>query len=446
MFRRNNDMIGFAELERRVGLETAALFRSAAPPPASEETGQAITQPVATARRADMNGETAVNDEPATGRRSFGSRVSVWLWGVLHPAAVIRRVIAGVYAAEDAKGRVGKVEDQVRALAGQDDILRAALEALAARAEPLPAAVEALWGRAEALADNLAALSRGLAADLSTKTADLSARTADISTGMEVLDGQLSVLRAEIMFQQRRLTRLAIPAAARPVEESATVIVDQRLDSLYTAFEDVFRGSREDIKRRLLPYVDRLLLAGAGQQDKPIVDIGCGRGEWLELLKEKGLHAYGIDINTMMVERCVSLRLDARHADLLAHLDGIEDASRSALTAFHVVEHLPFAVLVSFLDEALRVLIPGGSLILETPNPETIRVGATTFYNDPTHRNPLMPEPLRFIVRHRGFCEVEIVKLHPFTQGLLQAETPDAAMLNRVLFGPQDYAVVARRP
>jgi O-antigen chain-terminating methyltransferase len=365
-----------------------------------------------------------------------------------------------VYAAEDAKGRVGKVEDQVRALAGQDDILRATLEALAARAEPLPAAVEALRGRAETLATNLATLSRGLAADLSTKpadlstktadlstkTADLSTKTADLSAEMEVLDQQLSAVRAEIMFQQRRLTRLAIPAAARPVEESAAVIVDQRLDSLYTAFEDVFRGSREDIKRRLLPYVDRLLLAGAGQHEKPIVDIGCGRGEWLELLKEKGLHAYGIDINTMMVERCLSLRLDARHAELLAHLDGIEDASRSALTAFHVVEHLPFATLVSFLDEALRVVIPGGLLILETPNPETIRVGATTFYNDPTHRNPLMPEPLQFIVRHRGFCQVKIIKMHPFTQGLLQAATPDAVMLNRVLFGPQDYAIVARRP
>ena len=124
----------------------------------------------------------------------------------------------------------------------------------------------------------------------------------------------------------------------------------------------------------------------------------------------------------------------------------LEDAALSALTAFHVVEHLPFGTLVDFLDEALRVLIPGGLLILETPNPETVRVGATTFYNDPTHRNPLMPEMLRFIVQHRGFAEVEILRLHPFTEGLLEEPTADAEMLNRVLFGSQDFAIVGRRP
>jgi O-antigen chain-terminating methyltransferase len=92
------------------------------------------------------------------------------------------------------------------------------------------------------------------------------------------------------------------------------------------------------------------------------------------------------------------------------------------------------------------VLSPGGVLILETPNPETVRVGATTFYRDPTHRNPLMPEVLRFIVEHRGFAAVELLKLHPFTEGLLQEKTEDAAMLNQVLFGLQNYAIVARRP
>jgi O-antigen chain-terminating methyltransferase len=220
----------------------------------------------------------------------------------------------------------------------------------------------------------------------------------------------------------------------------------QRLDSLYAAFEDVFRGSREDIIQRLSPYAERLAVTGAGQPDKPIVDIGCGRGEWLELLRNKGLAAYGIDINTVMVERSVALGLDARHADLISHLRGLEDASRSAVTAFHVVEHLPFETLIDFFDEALRILIPGGILILETPNPETMRVGATTFYNDPTHRNPLMPAPLQFIVEHRGFTDAEILKLHPFTQGLLQEPTEDAQLLNRVLFGPQDYAIIARRP
>jgi hypothetical protein len=84
-------------------------------------------------------------------------------------------------------------------------------------------------------------------------------------------------------------------------------------------------------------------------------------------------------------------------------------------------------------------------LILETPNPESMRVGATTFYYDPTHRNPVIPATLQFILEHRGFTEVEVIRLHPFSQGLLQAGTEDARLLNRVLFGAQDFATVARR-
>ena len=231
-----------------------------------------------------------------------------------------------------------------------------------------------------------------------------------------------------------------------PTREMATALWDQRLDSLYSAFEDKYRGSRADIKQRHVPYLAKLKLAGAGRKETPIVDIGCGRGEWLELLLENGLAAYGIDINSMMVERTTLLGLDARVADLAAHLRSLDDGSRSAVTAFHVVEHLAFDVLVDFLDQALRVLMPGGILIVETPNPENMRVGATTFYNDPTHRNPILPEPLAFIVEHRGFSDVEILRLHPGPESeRLEGEGPDIAHLNALLFGPRDYAIIARR-
>ncbi len=340
-----------------------------------------------------------------------------------------------VYAAEDANQRIGVIEDRVNVLISQLEHRRATIEDLSGRLDTLTTTMTPMPWRLAALTSDLAAL-----------TSEVSAQPEYFSTLTKAIDVQILALRGEILFQQRRLTRLGVPAATRPVDEFAAGMVEQRLDSLYLAFEDVFRGSRTDIKSRLVPYVDPLSIAGTGQKDKPIIDIGCGRGEWLELLKENGFNAYGIDINTMMVERSLSFGLDARHADLMAHLHSIEDTARSGVTAFHVVEHLPFGTLVDFLDEAFRVLIPGGVLILETPNPETMRVGATTFYNDPTHRNPLMPEVLRFIVQHRGFSEVEVLKLHPFTQGLLQEKTADAEMLNGVLFGPQDYAILARRP
>jgi SAM-dependent methyltransferase len=259
---------------------------------------------------------------------------------------------------------------------------------------------------------------------------------------------QIAAVRREVMFQQRRLSRVAEmlgnDSASRG--EVAPLVRNQRLDALYEAFEDKYRGSRADIKQWLVVYLDRLKLTGAGQAESPVVDIGCGRGEWLELLRENGLVAYGIDVNSMMVERTISLGLDARVADLITHLRTLSDASRSAITAFHIVEHLPFETLIDFLDEALRVLLPGGMLILETPNPENMRVGATTFYNDPTHRNPIPPEPLRFIVEHRGFSDVEIERLHPSPESeRLKGEGWDIAHLNALLFGPRDYAIIARR-
>ena len=246
------------------------------------------------------------------------------------------------------------------------------------------------------------------------------------------------------MFQQRRLTRLGeVPGAATHASPDT---IEHRLDALYVAFEEIFRGSREDIKARMRFYLDRIMLSGAGQPGKPILDIGCGRGEWLELLKESHLQAYGIDSNVMMIERARSAGLDAREADLITHLRNLPDASHSAVTAFHVVEHLGFGVLIDFLDEALRVLISGGMLILETPNPENLRVGANSFYNDPTHRNPIPPEPLRFVVEQRGFAEAEILRLHPFpVEQHLKGNDEDARRLNDLLFGPQDYAIIARR-
>lgn len=246
------------------------------------------------------------------------------------------------------------------------------------------------------------------------------------------------------MFQQRRLTRFGEVPVVATHEQSDTT--EHRLDALYVAFQEAFRGSREDVKGRMRFYLDRLVLSGAGQPGKPIVDVGCGRGEWLEILKECQLQAYGVDCNVIMAERAGSLDLDVQEADLVAHLRDLPDESRSAVTAFHVVEHLEFKVLVNFLDEAFRVLIRGGMLILETPNPENLCVGANSFYNDPTHRNPLPPELLRFLVDQRGFAEAEILRLRPSpVEEHLKANNEDARRLNELLFGPQDYAVIARR-
>ncbi len=289
---------------------------------------------------------------------------------------------------------------------------------------------------------------RGADQQARAERADAARDTEFARVGSEIasLKGLLEGVRREILFQQRRLTRVAGGGVGDAINVHASDIVDGRLDAFYIAFEDAFRGSREEIRDRLRANLEPIRRAGAGAPEHPILDLGCGRGEWLELLRVEGLAAYGIDGNSMMIERARAAGIDARHEALQSHLAGLPDACRSAVTAFHVVEHLPFPTLIDTLDEALRVLVPGGILLLETPNPETIRVGATTFHYDPTHVRPLPPDVLAFMVGQRGFADVEVVKRHPFTQGLLEARTADADLLNRVLFGPQDYAVIARRP
>jgi O-antigen chain-terminating methyltransferase len=207
----------------------------------------------------------------------------------------------------------------------------------------------------------------------------------------------------------------------------------------------VFRGSGEDNEERLARYIDILREAGAGHLGKKVLDIGCGRGEWLKSLKDNNIPAYGVDINSVMVERTAALGLDVRNADAIEHLKGLPDSAVSALTAFHFIEHLPLEVLIDFLDEALRVLAPGGIAIFETPNPETVQPSAITVYFDPTHRNPIPPQTLQFIVAHRGFQNAEILRLNPFTDRLLRQPNENAERPDLLLLRPQDYAVIARR-
>lgn len=212
------------------------------------------------------------------------------------------------------------------------------------------------------------------------------------------------------------------------------------LDELYLAFENVFRGTREDIKHRLsgyLPYVRRI---NAGTADAPILDIGCGRGEWLELLRDQGLHAAGLDLNQAAVDLCVKLGLPAACGDALAHLQALPAHSLGAITAFHLIEHLPLNTQVALLDAAHRALVPGGILILETPNPENLLVGACSFYRDPSHLRPVHPETAFFLLTQRNFRWVYWTGLNPFHHP--DMDQVPAGFLRNLLAAPQDYMII----
>ncbi|MEI2453961.1 class I SAM-dependent methyltransferase [Lysobacter firmicutimachus] len=249
-----------------------------------------------------------------------------------------------------------------------------------------------------------------------------------------------------------RLARVEAWIDAQAAEKAASESREQALAPLYVRFEEAFRGAPDLIRQRALPYLGMVQAAGLGTAAAPIVDVGCGNGEWLELLRDHGLVGRGIDTNATFVQSCRARGLDAMEGDALALLASMPDESVGAVTGMHIAEHLPFPVLVQLVDECRRVIRPGGMLILETPNPENLLVASHYFYFDPTHRNPLPPLALQWLAGERGFEHVTIERL---TIGreiqappLLPEDAAGAASINvmlSLLHAAPDYAIVARR-
>lgn len=182
--------------------------------------------------------------------------------------------------------------------------------------------------------------------------------------------------------------------------------------NFYRAFEERYRGSRELIKSRLgayFPFVGPLAVLYSGA---PAIDLGCGRGEWLELMTEKGFAASGVDLDEGMLAACRERGLNVETADALSSLRSHADASVALVSAFHLVEHLPFDEVQSLIAEAHRVLLPGGLLIMETPNPENLIVGTRSFYLDPSHVKPIPPLLLDFMVEYAAFPRHAVVRLN----------------------------------
>jgi O-antigen chain-terminating methyltransferase len=213
-------------------------------------------------------------------------------------------------------------------------------------------------------------------------------------------------------------------------------------DGFYRAFEEKFRGSRELIKSRLhayLPFVEALKLMATSLD---AVDLGCGRGEWLEVLVGLGFNARGVDLDDGMLAACHERGLNASRGDAIEFLRGLPDASQVLISGIHLAEHLPFFQLRNLVREAIRVLQPGGLLILETPNPENPNVAGNTFHLDPTHKAPLPPELLSFLPEYYGFARVKVLRLQE-RHDLVKAPT---ISLRDVLTGASpDYSIVAQK-
>ncbi len=248
---------------------------------------------------------------------------------------------------------------------------------------------------------------------------------------------------------EERLLRLERRGAG---STPATVAPQPRAAALpdYFAFESHARGSTAEIRERQRPYVERL------RGHAPVLDLGCGRGELLGLLREAGIEARGVDASADMVAFARGEQLDVAQADAHAALAAAADGSLGAVTALQVVEHLPPADLVALLRLAHTKLRDGGLLLLETINPAS-PAALRNYFADLTHAQPLVPETLDLLVREAGFRNTELVFLNAPETGLRPVELPEGAewdvpraalaenrrLLSEQLFGPLDYALVA---
>lgn len=186
------------------------------------------------------------------------------------------------------------------------------------------------------------------------------------------------------------------------------------MDSFYKNFEDQFRGSKDQIKNRLYFYKDIIDAIKEQNQKNEIIaiDIGCGRGEWLEILKENKINGMGCDSDAQMVLECTKKDLQVEKIDAIDFLKSFKDSSVDIVSGFHIAEHFQFDVLKEFLKQANRVLKKDGILILETPNAENIRVATLNFYLDPTHQKPIPPIFLEYLYKFSGFNHTFMLRLN----------------------------------
>lgn len=210
----------------------------------------------------------------------------------------------------------------------------------------------------------------------------------------------------------------------------------------YRAFEDRYRGSRGLINERQQIYVPFLERLKQLYPECCALDLGCGRGEWLEILVQEGFKPLGIDLDSGMLEACHTLGLPVEKAGALGKLKSLPDESQTLVSGFHIAEHIPFDDLKVLVAEAFRVLKPAGILILETPNAENLIVGTQNFYLDPTHERPIPHLLLSFLTEYTGFSRTKLMRLQE-PKALAQGGAVD---LMGVLGGASpDYAVIAQK-
>lgn len=266
------------------------------------------------------------------------------------------------------------------------------------------------------------------------------------------LDQENSMLQNIIKSQEQHINNLNIAVNGR-------FKLDEVWNINYLEFENQFRGREEDIKKKL---ADVYLPIVKDKVSEPIIDIGCGRGELVEILSENGYKVTGIDLNDQMVQYCLEKKLNVHYADATEYLENIEDESVGTIFTLHVLEHLSPLQIMDLLKLCYRKLKKGGLMIMETPNPECLYTLAYGFTIDLTHKRMLHPYTMQFIFDEIGFSEKRVKHLSPVEEKVIlktiteneqtiiskadiSTINQNTAKINNLLFSYQDYAIIARK-
>ncbi len=291
---------------------------------------------------------------------------------------------------------------------------------------------------------------------------DIAAARRDLRTDLDVVQRDLSVaigvesakLREVILIAARRNDSL-IAALDQKIENVAVRVRDAvhpvvsatSPDVLYRRLEDALRGGEAHVRKDVEPY------AALASSHQPVLDVGCGRGEFLAVCRERGIDARGVDTNERSVSDLRERGLDVSLAAIPECFASVADGSLGAVLAMHVVEHLPTDALFALFREAARVLRSGGLLMIETPNAESMAMAAGDFWRDPTHLAPRHPAALTVLAREHGFAIDEIRAVHELPEGVrIAVQAGDSAEIQRVIhavndrfFAPQDLRLIARK-
>ncbi|HUO84470.1 MAG TPA: class I SAM-dependent methyltransferase [Thermoanaerobaculia bacterium] len=304
--------------------------------------------------------------------------------------------------------------------------------------------------------DDLREELRGIRAD----TRALGDALEQVSLGVQQVSGEVVHLREKLPVAVQRNDALAI-ALDQKIEKVAARVRDLTLplltggelhaatreDFVYRRLEDGLRGSEAEVREAFGFWVE------TARGHAPVIDLGCGRGEFLLMCREEGIEARGFDLNERSVADLRERGLEVERAGVPECLAGIETGSAGSILAAHLVEHLPAEALIALFAEAARVLRPGGLLMIETPNAESVAVSASEFWRDPTHLAPRHAAALVLVGRELGFAVERIETAHPFSVShelaIDQGHPADlqelVRRLNEILFGDQDLRLILRK-